>query len=364
MESLFPQIDYQPRLSRLRASLQLDEGSAYLATDLTNIRYLSGFSGSSGKLLITADSAVMFTDGRYVEAAEAEVPSGLVSVHGGDRAGQWTTMVESVKNFAKLFFDAHDMTVDFFLDIRSELGSGVEMVDSRRAVEKLRIIKSPAEIARMKAAAQISGTAFSALPSLLKEGVTERGVASFLEKRMIDLGAEALAFPSIVASGENSSRPHAHPSNRKVLPGELVVIDFGARVDGYHADITRTIWAGSLDDAQLRMHRAVVEANAAGVAAVRPGATHADIFRACRSVLSEYGYQEPPAHPFGHNLGLFIHELPFLTDSADEPLMPGQIITVEPGIYFKGFGGVRIEDMVLVTPEGHQMVSDVPVQTV
>lgn len=342
-----PGMDFVARRARLRQAAELSDGTGFLVTNLTNIRYLCGFDGSAATLLVLPHSATLLTDNRYVEVATEQVAAADLSVLGGDRAAQWSNLTRATAGLTRLLFEAAQVTVDHHDQLREHL-PGIELVRARAVVERLRLVKDEAEIARIAAATDIAAAAFDAVRTPLERGATERELALTLERRMVDLGAQAPAFASIVAGGPNASRPHAHPGERQVGPGELVVFDFGARVDGYACDVSRTIWYGELSADLARLHAAVTTANAAGVQTARAGATHAAVEAACLDVLREHGFDGPPTHPAGHNIGLDVHELPYLTRSATEVLRERQVLAVEPGVYLSGRAGVRVEDTVVV----------------
>lgn len=362
MRSL-PAMDFDARLRRLREAAGIDGSHAYLVTDLLNVRYLSGFTGSAGIIVVLPDSAVLLTDGRYAESAEAEL-SGLditVEAHAG--SGRFKVLGKLLKGMKSLYFESTHVTVDFHETLRQELPD-VGLIGARHLIEELRLIKDAGEVARMRLAAELSGQAFSDVEGLLETGITELQLAARLESRMTELGADSTAFPSIVASGPNGSKPHARPSERTIREGELVVMDFGAMIDGYLSDMTRMVWWGDLDDRLAHLYGSVLAANRAGVAAVSAGAGYADVDRACRESLRGNGYPDVMAHPAGHNVGLYIHERPFFEESVRTTLDAGNVVTVEPGVYLPGLGGARVEDMVLVTQTGCEVLSTTPKKTI
>jgi Xaa-Pro aminopeptidase len=230
-------------------------------------------------------------------------------------------------------------------------------------VEALRLVKDDGEVARIEAACGIADAALAAVASQLEDRPTEAGFALELDTEVRRQGADDLSFETIVASGPNGSRPHHSPSGRRIERGDLVVIDFGALVDGYHSDMTRTIAVGgpsSLDDTQTRMVEVVRAAQQAGVEAVRAGASTRDVDAACREVITEAGWGEAFVHGTGHGVGLDIHEEPRVSWAADATLAPGHVVTVEPGVYLPGHGGVRIEDTVVVTESGCRTLTRAP----
>lgn len=320
-----------------------------LVTTLVNIRYLTGFSGSNGALLLPADGPGTFlTDGRYRDQAAAEVP-------GLDHVITRDLLAEAVKHMPGRSHDAsparwacetHTLSVDDYAAIRE---AGVSTVPASRLVEGLREVKDEGEIEALRRACRISVRAWEDLLAQPLAGRTEREIARDLEWRMLELGAEAIAFETILASGPNSAIPHHSPTERVLRAGDLVKADFGARVDGYHADCTRTVVIGPPDAWQQEVHAAVQAAQAAGVAALREGAAVKDVDAIARQVLDEAGWLKHFTTGLGHGVGLQIHEDPFIGRRHAGRLASRTTLTMEPGIYVPGRGGVRIEDTVLVT---------------
>lgn len=332
------------RRDRLTALLS-DRGlDGVVITTLVNVRYLTGFTGSNGALLVPDDGpAVFFTDGRYRDQAKAELPDVEHTITRdllGEAAarmpgGTWAS-------------ETHDLSVDAHARL-VERTPGVALVPAGRLVEALREVKDAAEVESLRRACDISTRALESLISGPLVGRTERAVARDLENTMIELGAEAIAFETILAAGENSAIPHHSPTDRVLADRDLLKIDFGARVDGYHADCTRTFVLGHADDWQREIHTAVKESQAAGLAAFREGAPVADADVAARASLDAAGWLHAFTTGLGHGVGLQIHEDPFVAASHAGKLSSRTVLTMEPGIYVPGRGGVRIEDTVLVT---------------
>jgi Xaa-Pro aminopeptidase len=353
--------DYESRRARIRSGLApLSANSnrdrpvaGLLVSGRENVRYLSGFAGSFGMLLLGADEAddVLFTDGRYDVRAAREAP-GLQRHIGGKLASQVAARVGTAFSGKALAVETHVLTVDEYGLFTAAL-RGVELVPAGRMVEKSRVVKDEAELASLRQACALSTTALSAMLSSGRQvGRTERQIARDLENRMLDLGAEDIAFPTIVAAGPNAAIPHHQPTERALSVGDLLKIDFGATVDGYHADCTRTFVAGTAASWQVEIHSAVQRAQAAGVATCRDGAVIADVDSAARSVIADAGYAEAFTHGLGHGVGLEIHEDPFLSAISADRLTRRTPVTVEPGIYLRDRGGVRIEDTVVVSGPG------------
>jgi Xaa-Pro aminopeptidase len=351
----FPPLPHDRHLAAVRDRAELGPDDGLLVTDLVNIRYLTGFTGSAALLILRLDGATLVTDERYGEQAAAQ-SGAYAEVLAAPPAEQLALLAG--KPLRCLYFDPEQVSVDLhdrltvaFDSARLERRSGV--------VELARRVKGEAEIARMRAAAQIAVRAHQCVLDSLDDEPTEVELAQRFAEAVRDLGGDGLAFPTIVASGPRASMPHAAPSDRNVRDGELLLMDYGALVDGYHSDVTRTVVVGdrAASAEAERLIAAVTEAHDAGIALAGPGITHADVDAECRRVLGECGYADGPTHPFGHQLGLRIHERPYLTATATEPLEPGNVVTVEPGVYLPGRIGCRVEDTVLVTETGTEVLS-------
>lgn len=315
-----------------------------VVTTLVNVRYLTGFTGSNGALLLRPDGTGTFvTDGRYRDQADQEVPDldvvverDLVTALAARLAGRCGVETHT------LSVDSHRALVD---------AADAELVAVDRPVERAREVKDDAELASLREACAISTAALEGLLAGPLAGRSERELARDLEWRMLGLGAEAIAFETILAAGENSAIPHHHPGSREVTHGDLLKIDFGARVDGYHADCTRTVVVGRADEWQREVHAAVRRAQSLGVRALREDAPVAEIDVAVRADLEDSGWLQHFTTGLGHGVGLLIHEDPFFSARHAGRLSRRTTLTMEPGIYVPGRGGVRIEDTVLVTAD-------------
>lgn len=322
----------------------LDLGvEALLVTTLINVRYLTGFTGSNGALLVSPGSAVFFTDGRYRDQAAAELPD-VEHVITRDLIGEAARRVD----VADLGIESHTLSVDLHQRLGDLLPS-TTITGTDRVVERLREVKDDDEIDALTRACDISTRALEQLLDGSLVGRTEREVARDLENRMFALGAEAIAFDTILATGDHTAIPHHHPTDRALVEGDLLKIDFGARVDGYHADCTRTVVLGHADDWQREIYAAVRESQAAGLDLLRDGVDVASSDAAARTSLEASGWLEAFTTGLGHGVGLEIHEDPFIARSHPGKLHSRTVLTMEPGIYVPGRGGVRIEDTVLVT---------------
>ncbi len=361
-----PPMDVADRASRLRSRLTELPCDALLVTNLTNVRYLTGFTGSAALLLVPADEAaepVFVTDGRYRDQAASELArAGVVArtVIGQEEDARRQALAGAAAGLGRLGLEADNVTwaqkrrygADWFPD--------AQLVPTTGLVESLRLVKDAGEVARIEAACEMADAALAAVRHRLGEGPTEAEVALELEWQMRRLGAEAPSFETIVASGPNGAMPHHRAADRRIAEGDLVVLDFGALVDGYHSDMTRTVMVGDPSDTQARMYEVVRESQAAGVAAVRAGAEASAVDAACRSVIRDAGWDEAFLHATGHGVGLDIHEPPRVARTADAMLADGQVVTVEPGVYLAEHGGVRIEDTVVVTSEGCRTLTLAP----
>jgi Xaa-Pro aminopeptidase len=343
-------VDHVTRRARLAERLPALGIDAVLITRLPNVRYLTGFTGSAGSVLVGAAGAVFFTDGRYGERSRHEVPD-------LDRVVSMDPPAPSILDrcrrmgIERLGYERHAVTVARLEEWRDAL-EGVELVGVGEEVERLRWEKDPDELALLRAAQEATDAAFDELLDALAVGVSERQVATDLERAIARLGADGPAFPSIVAFGEHAAEPHHRPCHRTLAEGDAITLDFGALVDGYHTDMTRTVAFGAPTPELSKVHDVVTEAQQAGVDAVRAGARGRDVDAAARSVIADAGYGERFSHGLGHGVGLEIHEGPWLGTRSEDELPVGAVVTVEPGIYLPGIGGVRIEDSVEVTGDG------------
>lgn len=335
-----------------------------LVSDLVNVRYLSGFTGSNAALLIfAADTpAVLATDSRYRTQAARQTTGVTIAI---ERACARRLVAHAVAQGARrIGFESDVVTIDGFDALAGELAGrpGSGLVRAAGAVETLREVKDPGELVLLRQACEAADAALADLiqNDALRPGVTERAVARRLEAAMLDHGAAGPAFETIVAAGANSAVPHHRPTDAVLASGDLVKIDFGAVVGGYHSDMTRTFVLGKPADWQREIYDIVAAAQRAGRAALTVGAPLAAIDAAARDVIHEAGYGDHFGHGLGHGVGLRIHEAPGINASADGTLLAGAVVTVEPGVYLPDRGGVRIEDTVLVGEQGPESLSRFP----
>ena len=353
---------YADRRERLRAELAGgaegaglagDGVDALLVTRPSNVRYLTGFTGSNGTVLLAGEMTVLATDGRYAEQAAAESPDVDIVV---GRADDW--LAPRGDGIAVLGVEGDQLPWRRALRVAELLG-GAHLIDVSALVQELRARKDDQELGCIARACTITAQAMEAMFSWLSPGMTEREAAHRLLGEMLDRGADGPAFDFIVASGPNGARPHHHPGDRPLATGELVTFDAGARVDGYCADMTRTVALGQPPEELVRIYALVQRAQQAGVDAVGPGVSVEAVDAACRNVIAAAGRGDEFVHPSGHALGLDIHEPPLLAarrPDGDEAsvarLCSRMAVTVEPGVYVPGLGGVRIEDVVVVNDRG------------
>ena len=338
-----------------------------LVSDLINVRYLSGFTGSNAALLVFADDrpAVLATDSRYRTQASRQAPDLEVSI---ERAcGRHLARHAAAAGTRRIGFESHVVTVDGYDTLRAALdGEGcapsAELVRASGLVESLREVKDDNEKALLRTACAAADAALADLVNAggLRPGRTERAVARELEANMGHRGADARAFETIVATGANSAIPHHRPTDAVLRAGDFVKIDFGARVAGYHSDMTRTFVLGAPAEWQREIYDLVHTAQRAGVAALEQGAELSEVDGASRRLIEQAGYAEFFGHGLGHGVGLQIHEAPGISAAAVGALRAGSVVTVEPGVYLPGRGGVRIEDTVLVGEHGTELLSRFP----
>ena len=346
------------RLDRLRAAFDEHGIDALVVTTLANVRYLTGFSGSAGVLTVTRDTALLTTDGRYrTQSAEQIARAGAapqVSITIGPVAEQRKAAQAELDAAAIGHVGLEADHVSWSAQRNwADLLRADRLVPTSSAVESLRERKDAAEIARMERAAAIADAALFEVLPLMSQGVTEEHFALELDTAMRRGGAESTAFETIVAAGENSAKPHHHPGARRINEGDPVVVDFGATFEGYRSDMTRTFCVGAEPEGELARIFAVVGASqAAGAAAVRPGISAKEIDDVCRQIIAEAGWAERFEHGTGHGVGLDIHEAPTVSQLGTAILAPGFVVTVEPGVYLPGHGGVRVEDTLVVTEDG------------
>lgn len=344
------------RLGRLRSLMERQDLDALLVTNPENRRYISGFTGE-GLLLITRDNTCLVTDGRYATQAGLEAPDWRALI---SQTLSLVALAEVCRehHLMRVGFEKNDVTFQKFEKFQADF-SGLELRPVLGLVESLRLIKDVDEIAMIQEAGVVAGAAFYYAIGHICSGQTEREIASRIDYFLRSRGDGPPAFETIVAAGERGAMPHGRATPDEIRSGQMVVMDFGACCRGYMSDITRTVCVGRFDDKQRHVYGVVLEAQLGALAMVRPGVTASQVDEAARRVITEAGYGDYFTHSLGHGVGLNIHEAPRLAPKQEMTLKAGMITTVEPGVYIPGWGGVRIEDTVLVTETGCEVLTPV-----
>jgi Xaa-Pro aminopeptidase len=342
-------VDHASRRSRLHDRLEELGLDAVLVTRLVNVRYLTGFTGSNGQLLTIPRGGVFLTDSRYEEQSRREVPD-LRRVTYPQKLAGALSEAAAAEGVRRIGFEAAGLTYRSWRELADLEGIDLEPLEDE--VERLRWAKDGQEIELLERAQEVTDAAFDRVIGKLAEGVTEHQVAFELELAMREIGAERVGFDTIVAFGENAAEPHHGPADRSLRRGDVVKMDFGCVVEGYHSDMTRTLAFGEPEARLREVHDLVLRAQLAGIGAVRSGITGDEADRAARSVIEDAGLGHRFGHSLGHGVGLEIHEGPTLRGGSEDVLPEGAVVTVEPGVYVPGLGGVRIEDAVVVGVDG------------
>lgn len=343
------------RLAKLRSALEELKLEAILLTNAYNRRYITGFTGSAGYVLVTSDRAYLLTDFRYMTQAPQQAPDFEVVEH---RPKPMETVAELLHklHIRKLGFEQNDLTYGAYASFAADL-SGVEWVPTSSVVEKIRMYKDDGELQIMQEAADLADKTFSHILGFIKPGVSEREIALEMEFYMRKNGATSSSFDTIVASGERSALPHGVAGERILQGDEFVKLDFGALYKGYCSDLTRTVMLGKPTEKHKEIYNIVLEAQMAVLDQLKPGMTGKEGDSIARDIIAKAGYGGCFGHGTGHSLGLQIHENPRLSQQCDVVLEPGMTMTVEPGIYLPGFGGVRIEDDIVLTESGVRLLT-------
>ena len=353
-------MNFQARQAKLREHLATTRFDGLLISHLPNIRYLCGFTGSAGLLLVEEAGSVFFTDVRYDTQAHEEVKAAkvVISRKGAlSSMGEWLGKRRERARGWTIAIEAEHFTIAEKKRLMQVRPAGVTLKDSPSVVERLRMVKDGDELQRIRAAVALGATLFDRALEVLHPGVKEVEVAAEMEYAARQGGAEEMSFPTIIASGARSALPHGRASEQLIRAGGFVVCDFGVILSGYCSDETRTVWVGAVPEDARRAYEAVKEAQQAAIDAVRPGIAVGEVDAAARKVLRKAGLGRYFTHSTGHGVGLEIHETPRVADGQREVLQPGMVITIEPGVYFPGKWGVRIEDMVAVTAGGCEVMT-------
>ncbi len=338
------------RRERVQEKIADAGADAALVTSGPNVRYLTGMASSNAALLLPASgTGVLATDSRYALAAERDCPDLELIVERFIEPRLAAEMIS--RGMRTVAFEAHEMTVERHAELQAKAG-GVSVVPFGRKIEELRTVKDPSELGLLATACRISGQAIADVFALIRPGMTERKLAAALDRRMVELGADRPAFDTIVASGPNGAIPHHAPTDRPVRRGDLITMDFGALYGGYHADMTRTVALGEPAGWQREIYELVAAAQRSGIDAVRPGADVGDVDAAARDLIRDAGHGDHFGHGLGHGVGLEVHEAPTIGYARTGKLASWVPVTVEPGVYLPGRGGVRIEDVLVVGADG------------
>ena len=338
------------RLQKLRTSAGKERFDALLVSQPENRRYLSGFTGSSGWLLVSQQKAILATDFRYVEQAKGESPDFEIVQTKGE-LHDWLPGLISDSGWNRLGFEANCISYDSHHKLTEAIETkhvDLELIPTTGLVEELRAIKEPGELDFITRAVALADAALEQAKAIIRPGITEKEAAWEIEKLLRQEGSEGIAFEIIVASGPNSALPHARPTERTIQSGEPVLIDMGARFNGYCSDLSRTLFFGQADNTLRRIYDIVLRAQTAAIEGVEAGMDAAQADRLARRTIEQAGYGDAFGHGLGHGVGLAVHESPRLGFSSSDSLLDGMVFTIEPGIYLVGQGGIRIEDMAVL----------------
>jgi Xaa-Pro aminopeptidase len=348
------------RRQKLRRQIRQEGLDGLLVTSFINVTYLTGFTGDDSYLLLTAAQDVVISDQRYTTQLEEECPGLDLAIRGpGTKMLDFTRKTLEKAKLNRLGVEADSMTVGTRNALAQALPK-VELVPTSGWVEELRIVKDKSEIDRTRRACELARRTFEVVRAKLTPEMTEQQVSNELEYQARQFGAKRMSFETIVAVGPRAALPHARPTARKIGESDFTLIDWGVDEGLYMSDLTRVLATDRISPKLRKLYGVVLKAQLAGIEAVRPDATCEQVDRAARDVIEKAGYGKQFGHGLGHGLGLEIHEAPRLAQGQERALKPGMIVTVEPGIYFPGWGGIRIEDDVLVTRDGHEVLTSVP----
>ncbi|GAA4423296.1 Xaa-Pro peptidase family protein [Bremerella cremea] len=349
-----------PRISKLRRKLKQCGADALLVTNFKNVTYLSGFTGDDSYLLVTAKEVILFSDPRFTVQIETECPNLEMDIRepGTSILSRVGKAVARTK-IGRLGIESGSMSVQLYQQVRKKLAT-IEVKPLDGLVEELREIKDKTEIAQIREAVSLAEKAFAVIRAGLRGDKVEKELEAQLTYEIQRNGGRGTSFPPIVGVGERSALPHVAPTMKRIEEGAFVLIDWGADYQMYKSDLTRVLFYGKVPAKMRKMYEVCLQAQLAAIKAIKPGVAISAVDHAARSIIAEAGWGKQFRHGLGHGIGLDIHEAPRLAGSVDRPLEPGMIVTVEPGIYFPGFGGVRIEDDILVTNDGHEVLTSVP----
>ena len=346
------------RIEKLREKMKEKDIKNFLVTKRENLRYLTSFTGTAGKLLLTEDENLFITDFRYLDQADEQTEGCKIEEISSNFMSGFSDLLNR-KGIKNLTFEAEDINYKTYQDFEEKLDLD-DLKSVEGVVEELRLIKEDEEIEKIIKAVEIADKGFEFLLDFIEPGRTEKEIALELEFFMKREGGEANAFDFIVASGKRGALPHGVASSKVVENGELITIDFGTVYQGYHSDITRTIALGEVSDKQKEIYNIVLEAQKKVIEEIKAGMTGVEADKIARDFIAQAGYEDNFGHGLGHGLGLEIHESPRLSKTSDSTLEKGMVVTDEPGIYISGFGGVRIEDDLVITENGCRVLNSAP----
>ena len=343
-------MNHLERVHRLLGERELD---AVVIMEANCLRYFSDFTGGEGTLVVGKDYHILYTDSRYVESASYEAKCFEVRDIGGKKYSECIAEIFKEKEVHKAGFEGNTILLRDYRRM-TEAVPEVLWEDISSDIEKIRMIKESVEIVNIERAEAIGDLAFNRILNFIKPGVTEKEIAMELERIMKENGASGLSFETIVASGTNSSMPHANVTDKEVEYGDFIIMDFGCKFEGYCSDMTRTVVVGKANEEQRKIYQTVLDAQKAALEVIKEGMVCSEVDKVARDLIANAGFGECFGHALGHSVGLEIHEVPTLSRRCSEVLKENMLMTVEPGIYLPGFGGVRIEDLVLVTKDGYR----------
>ena len=352
------------RINALRRRFRSLGVANFLITRLSNIRWLCGYTGSNGLLMVTGKNAYFITDGRYTNQAREQVKVAEICIY-TNGVSVATAFVRELKNNKDIRFrgrigiEAQIMNVEFYKGLKNGFPNS-DIVETELVVEELAMKKETEELKAIRRAVEITDRTFETVLPMVKPGISEREISAEITYHHKKYGAEKDSFESIVASGPRSALPHGIASDRKIGKNELLTLDIGCYYHGYASDMTRTVVVGKADAEQRKIYEVVQEAQAKAVEAAQPGVKCSDVDAVARNIIKKAGYGDNFTHGLGHGVGMEVHGRPVLNNQSKTRLMPGMVVTVEPGIYIDGFGGVRIEDDILITEEGNEVLNRTP----
>ena len=342
---------FNNRLNKLYTSISKAGYDGFYITNLTNIRYLTGFTGSAGLLILYNHESFFFTDGRYIQQSQEQIHDSKITIIS---SGYFDSIKEQKifnEDNLNIGFESQHMSFSYYEALSKSLPN-ISLIPTESIVENIAAVKDSTEIDSLKTAIEITDEVFTKILPEIKEGVTEKYIATRISYLFKMNGAEGDSYESIIAGGPRSALPHARPTDREFIKGDFIVMDFGALYNGYHADMTRTVVIGKASDKHKEIYNIVLESQLAGIKKAKAGITGAEVDNACRTVINQAGYGDKFIHSTGHGIGLEVHTYPRVSSINKKALLENYVITIEPGIYLEGWGGVRIEDDIVIKRDG------------